>query len=118
AVRSHAGEARGVWLMPRLCRAVRLRGRRTTEARALILTPALEWAVRRTRGQRAARCACTSARPQSPASMLAQFIQAPGIASSFSEQAQSQSSTVVFTVRITHTALRLRWALDREGSNG
>ena len=100
--------------MPRLCRAVRLRGRRTTEARALILTPALEWAVRRTRGQRAARCACTSARLQSPVSLLTELIQPQGIASGFSEQAQSQPSTFVFKVRITHTALRLRWVLDRE----
>ena len=100
--------------MQGLCRAVRLRGRRTTEACALVLTPALEWAVRRTRGQRATRCARKSAKLHPPANLLAQLVQAQGIASGFSEQAQSQPSTVVFTVRITHTAVRLRWMLDRE----
>jgi len=63
----------------------------------------------------ARRSLCLHEREAPVSGLLAhQLIQAQGIASGFSEQAQSRAGTFVFRVRITHTAVRLRWVLDRE----
>ena len=109
--------------------AARLRGRRTARTRAFIFRPTLCRAVRRTRGQRAARCSPRKRKLSSVQHEAKALVSRPKLnpaqsakcsilqaSSRSSLAAQSASSQVRLQGQGLAHRLRLRWALKWEVS--